>query len=85
MSKNKSSIKNVTEIDINNFILLLDYFNKQSEKCIILCEYFKSNYGEKFQNKQASIQDVAILIFLIDFICVTRQVIINSYKPIIYY
>jgi hypothetical protein len=80
MSNNKSSKDKETET--NNFIFLLNSFNKQSEKCIILCEYFKKNYSEKFINKQANIQDAAILIFLIDFVCVTRQVI-NYYCPII--
>jgi hypothetical protein len=63
----------ITDSDVSKFIDLLKHFNDQTKIWKHCYQHFSQNYKQKFENKQASIQDVCILIFLIDFICVTRQ------------
>jgi hypothetical protein len=66
----------MTADDKENFIKLIGFYNKQSKNCFTLYENFMLLYDKKFENKESSIEEVSILVFLIDYICVTRLVTI---------
>jgi hypothetical protein len=58
--------------DQENYIELIAYFNKQSSNCKKLHDKFMSLYGDKFKNCKSSVKEICILIFIIDYISVTR-------------
>jgi hypothetical protein len=58
--------------DIQNYIELITYFNKQSLNCKYLNDHFMLLYGNNFKNCTSSVEEVCILVFLIDYISVVR-------------
>jgi hypothetical protein len=61
-----------TKEDIKNYVELIAYFNMQSSKCNKLYDQFMLSYGNNFKKRTSSVAEVIILVFLIDYISVTR-------------